>query len=146
DDGQVKLPIRLRFLDPLQRIRTVGLEVWAGSASPARPFSLVQPKALPGDGARKNLAATYKDGGAQVDIPVPSLTGDQVLWIQPFLTDAAGARHWARAIAYKPSELLPLERKAAVLQQQLDRQPQRTIKLLSAAKVRAFKGASELLI
>jgi Tfp pilus assembly protein PilF len=38
-----------------------------------------------------------------------------------------------------------VERRPAVLRQQFDKQPQRTVKLLSHAKVRAFTGAKELM-
>ncbi len=70
----------------------------------------------------------------------------QVLWMQAVLIDNAGGKHWARAVAYQASDLPPVERKAAVLAHQFDRHPERTIQLHSAAKVRAFKGASEFLL
>jgi tetratricopeptide (TPR) repeat protein len=146
DKEQVKVPVRIDFLDPLQRIRTVKLEVWAGNASPGRPASLSPPKPRPGEGPRQDIAVSYASSGVQVDAPVPALDGNKVLWIQPVLTDQGGATHWAKAVAYKPSELPPLERTAAVLRQDFDRQPQRTLKLVGAFKVRAFKGASEFLL
>ena len=146
EKDQAKLPLRLDSLDPLGRIRTLKLEVWAGTASPARPLTLVQPKPLPGDGKKQIIAVNYKNNSAQVDIPMPALGDGQVFWIQPVVTDNSGATHWARAIAYKPSEFPPLERKAAVLQQQFDRQPQRTIKLMGSFQAQISKGPNQLLI
>jgi S1-C subfamily serine protease/Tfp pilus assembly protein PilF len=145
DGDQVKLPVRLDFQDPLGRLHKVRLDVWAGDATPARPPSPSRPEPLPGDGPRKAVAVGYEDGGVQVDLPVPALAGDQVLWIQPALADKAGATHWERAVAYKPSGLPPVERQPAVLRQQFDKQPQRTVKLRSHVKVRAFTGAKELM-
>ncbi len=75
DGAAVKVPVRLGFLDPLERLRMVRLEVWTGKAQPARPLLLVQPKALAGDGPRKSIAVGYKDSGAQVDVPLPALAG-----------------------------------------------------------------------
>src|SRR5262249_22824404 len=43
DKPQVKLPVRLSCLDPLERIGTVKLEVWVGNASPPRPSATLQP-------------------------------------------------------------------------------------------------------
>jgi hypothetical protein len=146
DQGQVKLPVRISFLDPLQRIRTVKLQVWAGNASAGRPASLHPPKPLPGDAPRQDLAVSYENSAAQVDAPVPALADGQVLWIQPVLTDQGGATHWGRAAAYTPSGLPPLERTAAVLRQDFEKQPQRTIKLVGKFQLCAFKGASEFLL
>jgi tetratricopeptide (TPR) repeat protein/S1-C subfamily serine protease len=146
DQGQVKVPVRISFLDPLERIHTVKLQVWAGKASAGRPASLHPPKPLPGDAPRQDLAVTYANGAAQVDAPVPALADGQVFWIQPVLTDQGGATHWGRGVAYTPSGLPPLERTAAVLRQDFEKQPERTIKLVGKFQVRAFKGASEFLL
>jgi tetratricopeptide (TPR) repeat protein/S1-C subfamily serine protease len=142
---QAQVPVRLSCLDPLQRIRTVKLDVWEGMPSPARPPSPTSPKPLPGDGPRRSLVVTYRDGVAQADVAVPKLAADKVLWAQPVLTDASGATHWAAAIAYRPSDLPPLERKAAVFRQDFERQAQRTVKLTTSSTIRASRGPRQAL-
>ncbi len=145
EKDQVKLPVRLSCLDPLQRIRTMKLDVWAAKPSRPLPPSLLEPRPLPGDSPRRSLAVTYQDGTAQVDVAMPALAGGQVLWIQPVLTDADGARHWAGAVAYTPSDLPPLERKAVLLQHAVDRQAQRTLKLTGILEARVAKGFKQTL-
>jgi tetratricopeptide (TPR) repeat protein/S1-C subfamily serine protease len=145
DEDEATLPVRLSCLDPLQRIRTVKLEVWTGKAGPARPPSPTEPKSLPGDGPRRSLAVTYKDSGAHIDVAIPSLAADQVLWVQPVLTDTGGTTHWAGAVVYKPSILSPLVREAAVLQQNFERQTQRTIRLTGTYKVQVSRGRKQTL-
>jgi tetratricopeptide (TPR) repeat protein/S1-C subfamily serine protease len=143
DKDQAKLPVRLSCLDPLQRIRAVQLEVWAGKPSPDRPGSATEPKPRPGDGTRQSVAAAYQDGGAQVDVAIPKLADGEVLWVQPVLTDTAGATRWAKAVAYKPSDLPPLERQAVLLQADFDRQAQRTVKLTRSYAAEIAKGRKD---
>ncbi len=145
DQGQAKLPVILSCLDPLQRIRKVEVEIWPGKTAPARPPSATEPSPLPGDGVRRSFAADYQAGSARIDVSIPSLADGQALWIQPVLTDIGGARRWGEAVAYKPSDLPPLERKAVVLQESFDRQADRTIKLTGAYKVQVLKGLKQTL-
>jgi S1-C subfamily serine protease/tetratricopeptide (TPR) repeat protein len=146
DRDQARLPVRLQCVDPLQRIRSVRLEVWPGSASPARPAAEAQPKPLPGDGPRQTLPVNYQNGQARADVALPALAAGQVLWVRPVLTETGGATHWAGAVAYRPSEYPPVERKAAVLQYQFDRQPQRTINLTGSFKTQLFKGPNQFVL
>jgi tetratricopeptide (TPR) repeat protein/S1-C subfamily serine protease len=140
EKDQAKLPIRLSCLDPLERVRSIKLEVWAGKATPARLPSLTEPKPLPGDGTRQSLPVTYKDGGAQIDVPIPSLEAGQVLWIRPVLTNTKGTSHWDGAIAYTPSDLPPLERKDILLQADFEHHAQRTFKLTASFNTQISKG------
>jgi tetratricopeptide (TPR) repeat protein len=146
EKDQARLPVRLSCLDPLQRIRTVKLEVWAGKASPARPPSPKEPRPLPGDRPRQSLAVAYQEGGGQVDVLLPSLAGGEVLWVRPVLTDAGGATRWAGAVAYTPSDLPPLRRTAALLQADFEGQPQRTVKLAGSFNTQVVsRGARQTL-
>jgi tetratricopeptide (TPR) repeat protein/S1-C subfamily serine protease len=145
DKDQAKLPVRVSCLDPLQRIRTVKLEVWAGKAAPGRPPSLTEPQPLPDDGPKNSLTTTYEDNMARADVPIPSLAAGQVLWIRPVLADANKATHWGGAVAYSPSGLPPLERKAAVLRIQFDHHAQRTLKLTRSVRAQVSKGARRTL-
>jgi S1-C subfamily serine protease len=58
DKDQIKVPVRLSCLDPLQRIRTIKVDVWTGKPGSTRPASATEPKSQAGDGTRQSLAAT----------------------------------------------------------------------------------------
>jgi tetratricopeptide (TPR) repeat protein len=145
EKGQSKLPIRLSCLDPLQRIRTIQLEVWVGTGLLARPPSPTDPKSFPGDGPSQSITVKYQDGVGKADVSIPSLASGQSFWIRPVLTDANGGKHWAGAVAFSAPDLPPLERKAAVLQQNFDRQAQRTLKLTGSVNAQISKGLKQTL-
>jgi tetratricopeptide (TPR) repeat protein len=145
DKDQAKLPVRLSCLDPLQRIRTVKLDIWAGKPAPVRAPSLTEPKPVAGDGPRRAVVVNYRDGTGQVDVPIPSLAAGQVLWIQPVLTDSGDATHWGSAVVYSPSDLPPLERKEALITENFERQGQRTIKLTASVTAHVSKGTKQTL-
>ena len=57
------LPINVQCLDPLNRIRGMKMEVWAGNAGPDRPLAYQPPAALAGDGPRQSSSMNYVNGG-----------------------------------------------------------------------------------
>ncbi|HWY88468.1 MAG TPA: serine protease, partial [Gemmataceae bacterium] len=117
DQEQTKLPVKIAYLDPLQRIRGMHLEVWTGPPGKSRPPSLQAPAPLPGDGQSQVFPVTLKDGAASPDIvlPTPSLKPNQVYWLRPVLVNQANAKQWGMAVSYKPSAAPPLSRVPAKL-------------------------------
>ena len=147
ENAQVKLPVHVLCLDPMRRIRDLKAELWTGNPGPARPLALKKPDALPGDGGRLAVALNYVGGKAQGDRVLPAVAAAQVVWIQPALTDAAGAVHWARATTFQPAEHPPIQRKAAALQARFDTElRKRTPQACMSFKLELVKGSSPLTI
>jgi len=144
-NGQTKLPMKFACLDPLNRIRQMRVEVWTGSPGQERAYSLQKPQPMSGDGARQTHTVSYQNGGASFDVPLPQLTAGQVCWVQPVITNSAGATHWGTAIATSPT-LVPVERKPANLTIDLANQKERTVKLKSSSTLTLAKGKNKTII
>jgi predicted Zn finger-like uncharacterized protein len=109
----VTLPVTLRTIDPLRRLRGVSLDVWTGSAGAARPPAAQQPPVLPGDSVRQVVALTYVPGSVHAEVALPSLPAGKVYWLQPRWLDASSQAHWDTALAYTPPP--PVRRQGANL-------------------------------
>ncbi len=140
NDKGIKLPIELTLLDPMKRLQDVKIEIWTGKFGPARPLSLKQPPAQPGDGPRQTIDLPYRDNKAVAEIDLPNGSQGNALWLQPYLTDKAGVKHWGTATAYKIADYVPLDRKAAVLQHRFENGGLRTVKFANIYKELVSKG------
>jgi S1-C subfamily serine protease len=142
-DTKIKLPVEVSCLDPLNRLKDIKVEVWKGDPGMVRAPSAQKPMAVPGDGPHWATALVYQSNKATANIDLPSLSGDQTFWLQPVLTDKSGRTFWSTAVAFKASEHLAVERKPALLQLQVDSQPERTIKLSSSNKILTYQGKTK---
>lgn len=140
DNQKTKLPLQVRCLDPLSRLRDLKLEIWSGNTGPGRQLSLKQPAALPGDGPHQTINVAFDKGQASLDVPLPNVEPGKVLWVQPVLTDVAGHTHWAAAKIFKDFEYPPLVRQPALLQQKFDTAGERTVKLATSFQLQLSKG------
>lgn len=145
DMVETRLPLVLKCVDPLHRLRALNVEVWAGGADAPRPMSFTKPEALPGDGPREVFPLTVKDGKAGIEVALPALKDGQVLWVQPVVTDVGNTVRWAAARYYQPSGLTPLVRAPATLQLQFDTQAERTLKMTCTDRSRVTMGSDELI-
>jgi hypothetical protein len=145
ENAQVKLPVQIECLDPLQRIRGLRAEVWTGKPGAGRPLSVKQPQPAAGDTVHKLVPLRYEKGKGQGEVVLPLVGGGQVVWIQPAVSDAGGSTYWASASTFTPSEFPPLQRAAAMLQQHFDTQLERTVKLNCGLKVKMNGGPVQLL-
>ncbi len=144
DEQQVRLPVTLSCLDPLQRLRDVSLEVWAGNPGDARPSSFTKPAALAGDGPRQVLPLTYQNGLAAIDVVLPPLNKDQVLWVQPVLTDGGGTTRWTAATRYTPTTAPPLQRVAADIRLSFDKAPESSVHIVHADDIETTIGSQKV--
>jgi S1-C subfamily serine protease len=142
-DAGIKLPVAVSCLDPLNRLKDVKIEVWKGNPGTVRAPSAQKPMAIEGDGPRQATALVYQNNTASADIDLPSLSNDQTFWLQPVLTDKSGRTFWSTAVAFKAGEHLAVEREPALLQLQVDSQPERTIKLSSSNKMLTYEGKTK---
>ncbi|MBI2805716.1 MAG: trypsin-like peptidase domain-containing protein [Planctomycetes bacterium] len=136
--AEARMPVRYTCLDPLNRIREMKVEVWAGQPGTTRPYSLQKPATMPGDGPRQTHKVNYQNGVGLLDVPLPALGPGQVYWFQPVIT-GQNVSHWGTALA-TPTSLILLERKAANLQVSLETHKKRTITVKNASTFTIYKG------
>jgi predicted Zn finger-like uncharacterized protein len=138
NNNQPTVPVSLKCLDPLGRVRSIRVEVWAGAPGPDRPFSYQQPTAMPGDSPRQSSNVVYADGIGTGDLPLPALQPGQVYWMQPVLVNAAGATQWqpAQAVTAVP----PLQRSAASLVMKTEQRGERSLKMKASVGLTIYEG------
>ena len=139
--GQTRIPVRLICLDPLNKIKGLGVEVWTGPPGAARPTGSQKPQPLPGDGPRQEHALKYANGVGTLDVPMPQLPAGHVYWVQPVLTSANGT-HWSAAQP-TAAEFAVLERKPANLTVNLEKHKERTAKVDSRFTTTESLGKKE---
>lgn len=139
--GGTRMPVRLKCLDPLNRIRDMRVEVWTGPPGAPRPRSNEKPQDLPGEGPRHEHAVKYAGGVGAVDVPLPPLPAGHVWWVQPVLTSAKGT-HWGAALA-TTADVAALERKPANLIVDLDKHRERTARVDSRLTIVETFGKKE---
>jgi hypothetical protein len=146
DKEQVKLPVKIACLDPLDRIRTVEVQMWTGPMGRPRPAALKAPTPLPGDGEAKTVAAKYQASAASLDVALPAAPPPkgQVYWLRPVVTNQAGVKHWGAASVYQPSDAPPVDRLPASLTAQLA-SGERSLKLSSKSTLLMTQGRDKLM-
>ena len=143
DQEEVKLPVRIPFLDPLERVQEVKLDYWTGPPGRQRPASVKPPTPQAGDSSAQSAVMNYKQAAAQLDLVLPTLPMGQVYWLQAEFVDQDGLRQWGPALAYKPSDAPPLDRIPANLVVSTDTQ-ERTLKLVSRYVFQMTRGKEKL--
>jgi len=115
---QIKIPVAVRILDPLQHIKNVRVEYWTTPKIDAkpRPGSWTQPEPVEGDGPVQ-AADTVQVGNTHptVDLLVPPLPDENsTYWFRATFTDGRGKEYWSPATGnIRP---IPLERRDVALQ------------------------------
>jgi S1-C subfamily serine protease len=111
--GGLRVPVSVRVVDPLGRLRQAGVDYWVGKAGSARPGCRTPPQAQPGDSPRQTLALDLNKRAGRGELALPPLPPGQTYWLQPSLVSSTGTRVWLSAQVYQPPP--PVERKPARL-------------------------------
>jgi len=141
DDNEVKLPVKVEYLDPLKHVKAMRVEVWAGDKGAARPFGTERPAPLPGDGPRKSIDIDHQNGIAKGDVALPTLKDGQVYWLQPVVVDGAGVTRWHTALPRDATP--PLERVPAELLIKFDQGPVRTLRMKDTIRLSVQEGKNQ---
>jgi S1-C subfamily serine protease len=112
---KVMLPVQVSCMDPLNRVREVRVEVWAGRAGKDRPASTEKPTAQEGDGDHGTYEATLREGMWVAAVPLPEIGAGQACWIRPVLENAIGSTRWHTATTVPADLQTPLEYQPALL-------------------------------
>lgn len=104
-NGQTKVAVNLRLINPLGRMREVGVIYWTGKPGKARLPSQVEPKPQTGDSAFETVALNRQGNSATGTITLPALPAGKTYWIRPYFTNASGKKTWDVASEYRPGSL-----------------------------------------
>jgi S1-C subfamily serine protease len=140
----VRIPVKIKLLDPLTRLKAVKLDVWTAPASNGRPNSNYKPTALPGDGPKKTVSTNYFNGQATTDLLLPQIPAGHVLWVQPVLQQATGQNAWSNAFTVLSASAEPLKRIPANLTLNMAAANERTIDLTSKKNLQMHSGGKKM--
>ncbi|HEX3315684.1 MAG TPA: serine protease, partial [Gemmataceae bacterium] len=143
EGSAVRLPVEIKTLDPMRRIKDVSFEVWAGPPGKARAGGSTPPVKRDGDGPHTIVEARLETEDATADVDMPQIGKDKVIWVQSVLTDQKGHKLWGNAESATPSGLPPLERTAIQLVPKLDRPAERSIHVKESMSFRVMGGINE---
>jgi S1-C subfamily serine protease len=146
-DNGLTLPLKLTCLDPLGRVRSVKVEVWAGNPGKPRPAGTRAPDRQPGDDSPQTCPLTGRDGAYAADVRLPSLKPGQVCWLRPVLVNAAGATLWDAATPVTPDALTVLEHRPALIRFAAPADvTDRTLRLTNNVVVTAYRDNDSLVM
>jgi S1-C subfamily serine protease len=104
DGDKVKVPYRITLVDPLKRLKEVGIQFWLGAPGPLRSSTLVEPKPLAGDGELKVFpVALNGTTSLSGDIILPPRPDDQAYWFRATYTTGDGKKSWRAGIGFRPN-------------------------------------------
>jgi hypothetical protein len=104
--------VSLTKIDPLKKLTSVGLEVWAGNVGAAR--STTASDMQPGDSPHEHITLEARADAPSVDVTLPALSMGKVYWFQPTWVDGSGATRFGEATVYQMTSP-PVERKPVEL-------------------------------
>ncbi|MBX7104997.1 MAG: trypsin-like peptidase domain-containing protein [Gemmataceae bacterium] len=150
---KVRLPVTAMVADPLKRIKTVSLELWAGEPGrKVRPASDRAPTPITGDGPIQKIELPYNPNetialgeshAVKGECDLPPLESGQVYWFRPKYVNIEGVERWGEAVAVDMAGL-PVERKPAMLAVRHQVGVERQVDLLSHFGVGATPEGGEL--
>jgi len=103
DGENVRIPIKVNCLDPMNRLKSVGVAGWIGNPSAKfRAPGTVKPKTDPGDRNYTEVALKYdsKTKIATGELILPKKPDGTVYWIQPYYSSPIVERYWQPGIVY----------------------------------------------
>lgn len=96
--GKVHIPVTAHCLDPLERLKGVGVGFWIGEADKAPRPPGTERAAETGDLHYTEAALAYKhskdDPKATGEIVLPELPAGRAYWSQPYYANALVSRYW----------------------------------------------------
>jgi S1-C subfamily serine protease len=113
DGDDVKIPMTISTIDPLNRLRMVRVVTWTGNPGKARLIPEKERAPLPGESPRKTQDLEYKAGVARGEVAITEVPPGKVLWVEAHVIDQNGRDSWVSAYPHALSP--PLDRKPATL-------------------------------
>lgn len=105
-DKKFHLPVNVRTIDPLRRIKSVKLTWWVGKQGQPRDPTSQLPAIKSGDSQHQTVALTYQNGVARGSLQIPAVPEGKTVFIQPVYESESGTRQWMASVNYDPGPLL----------------------------------------
>jgi hypothetical protein len=153
-EAYAKLPVEIKFGDPMKRVKKVWIEYWTGTPTYVtlegyagqglgqkiplpRRNSATKPKPRPNDSERSSVECTYdpEKGIAKGEFILTDTEPGYAHWIQVRYIDGTGAEKWGDAVFYAP-EGSPVERRDLLLKPKFAKGSVRVIEVDSEADYR----------
>lgn len=117
DGSLAKMPVEIKFGDPLRRVSKVNLDYWVGKPGLPRRNSKTAPKARSDDSPRQSVEMNYdpKEMKATGEFVLPDVDPGTAYWVQPRYIDGSGKEVWGDAIYFAPDGP-PTDRKPVKLE------------------------------
>ncbi len=104
DGDKVHIPIKIECLDPMERLKSVGVAAWIGNDSKKyRSPGAKKPDSEPGDRDYVEIPLKYdsKKKVATGEIVLPKKPDGTVYWVQPFYSSPIVDRYWEPGLKYE---------------------------------------------
>lgn len=117
-DGAVaKMPVEIKFGDPLRRVKSVHLDYWMGKPGLPRRNTKTAPKPRSDDTTRQSVQCNYdpKEMKALGEFVLPEVEPGMCYWVQARYVDGTGKEVWGDAISFggeTPTERRPVRLEA----------------------------------
>lgn len=98
----IAVPVTVRTIDPLKRIKRVAIDWWLGKAGDNRPATATQPEALSGDTEHQTVYLTYQGDTAQGELVLPASAEGKAYWVQPLFISNTKQSQWSNASVFVP--------------------------------------------
>jgi hypothetical protein len=124
EGDEIRVPVEAYFFDPQKNIAKVAVEYWqAEFREPQLPVE----RKMTADDLKSQPSATFANGKATFDFPMPRPRNEQALWVRVAMSDAAGNTWWGPSHALKVEAVL--ERRGTSIKFDSARYPKNTIKI-----------------
>ncbi len=134
--GKVHVPVSAKCLDPLKRLKTVGIGYWVGDpSSTARPYGTKKPDPQPSDLPHQVTDLKYDPATktATGELVFPDLPAGRAYWTQPFYTNSVQPEgYWMPGVTMKLSGP-PVDRVPTTLLVKFQRGTTRNIELINSS-------------
>eukprot|EP00913_Durusdinium_trenchii_P010924 g10253.t1 len=100
------LPITIRTIDPLNRIRRVSVTWWFGKPGKGRQPSATAPQALPDDSPHQVVQLSYKNPVATATLSIPVAPSGKTVFIQPMYESGGGKSQWMASTTFEPEPIV----------------------------------------
>ncbi|GAB4157630.1 MAG: hypothetical protein Tsb009_34770 [Planctomycetaceae bacterium] len=109
DKTHTLLPVTVRTMDPMNKIRKLGITWWIGNKGNSRAPRTSPPPHLTGDSEHADVKLVHQSTTrAQGTLRIPEPGQGKTVYIQPMYELANGKKFWLQSIQYDPEPLVEL--------------------------------------
>ena len=123
-----RVPVEAYFLDPQKNIAKVAVEYWQAELREQQPpLQAPSERKMTVDDLKTQAFATYANGKATFEFPMPRPRNEQALWVRVAMSDAAGNTWWGPSHAMRVDAVL--DRRGTPIKLDAAKNPKNSIKI-----------------